>query len=54
MGDRARRSHVHRVDYRLYANDLTVRTNHVDATHAYWNGAATYLAVEEPPTSGAR
>ena len=40
--------------YRLYANDISVRTNHVDATHAYWNGAATYLALEEAPNAGAR
>lgn len=31
--------------YRLYANELTVRTNHVDASHAYLNGAATFLRV---------
>jgi predicted metalloprotease with PDZ domain len=42
------------IKYRVYANDLTVRTNHVDATHAYWNGAATYLTLQEAPTSGAR
>jgi predicted metalloprotease with PDZ domain len=42
------------IEYRLYANELTVRTNHVDATHAYWNGAATYLALEEAPGAGAR
>jgi predicted metalloprotease with PDZ domain len=42
------------VSYRVYANDLSVRTNHADATHAYWNGAATYLAVESAPTAGAR
>ena len=42
------------VKYRLYANDISVRTNHVDATHAYWNGAATYLALEEAPSAGAR
>jgi predicted metalloprotease with PDZ domain len=42
------------VKYRLYANDISVRTNHVDATHAYWNGAATYLAVEAAPGAGAR
>ncbi len=29
--------------YRLYANDLTVRTNHLDSTHGYFNGAATFL-----------
>jgi predicted metalloprotease with PDZ domain len=42
------------VRYRLYANDISVRTNHVDATHAYWNGAATYLGLEEAPAAGAR
>ena len=42
------------VKYRLYANDISVRTNHVDATHAYWNGAATYLALDEAPNTGAR
>ncbi len=35
-----------RVRYRVYCNELTVRTNHVDDTHAYLNGAATFLAVE--------
>ncbi|HMJ52716.1 MAG TPA: PDZ domain-containing protein [Polyangiaceae bacterium] len=42
------------VKYRLYANDISVRTNHADATHAYWNGAATYLGLEEAPSAGAR
>jgi predicted metalloprotease with PDZ domain len=42
------------VAYRLYCNDISVRTNHVDATHAYWNGAATYLGLEEAPHAGAR
>ena len=32
-----------RVHYRIYANDLTVRTNHLDTTHGYFNGAATFL-----------
>ena len=36
-----------RVRYRVYANELTVRTSHVDATHAFVNGAATFLAVED-------
>ncbi len=31
--------------YRLYCNELTVRSNHVDASHAYLNGAATFLGV---------
>jgi predicted metalloprotease with PDZ domain len=42
------------VRYRVYANDLSVRTNHADSTHAYWNGAATYLAAEGASTAGAR
>ena len=33
-------------DYRLYANQLTVRTNHVDDTHAFICGAATFVEVE--------
>ena len=33
------------VSYRLYANELTVRTNHLDATHGYFNGAATFLYI---------
>ncbi len=42
------------VRYQVYANDLTVRTNHVDSTHAYWNGAATYLTPDASPSDGAR
>jgi predicted metalloprotease with PDZ domain len=34
------------VRYRLYCNELTVRTNHVDDSHASLNGAAVFLAVE--------
>jgi predicted metalloprotease with PDZ domain len=34
------------VRYRVYCNEVTVRTNHADSTHAYLNGAATFLAVE--------
>ncbi len=33
------------VHYRLFANELTVRTNHLDQTHAYFNGAATFLYI---------
>ena len=40
--------------YLVYANDLSVRTNHVDTTHAYWNGAATLLALEGAADLGAR
>ena len=32
--------------YRLFCNDLTVRTNHADATHAQFVGAATFLHAE--------
>ena len=35
------------VRYRLYANDLTVRTNHLDNTHGYFNGAATFFYIPE-------
>ncbi len=31
------------VRYGLYAHDLTVRTNHVDPTHAFLHGPATFL-----------
>lgn len=31
------------ISYRLFANELTVRTNHFDDTHAYFNGAATFF-----------
>lgn len=32
--------------YRLFCNDLTVRTNHADASHAQFVGAATFLHAE--------
>ncbi|PSB40517.1 peptidase M61, partial [Chamaesiphon polymorphus CCALA 037] len=28
------------INYRIFANELTVRTNHLDATHGYFNPAA--------------
>lgn len=31
------------VRYRVFANDLSVRTNHLDATHGYFNGAALFF-----------
>jgi predicted metalloprotease with PDZ domain len=34
------------VRYHVYCNELTVRTNHVDETHAFLNGAAVFLAVD--------
>lgn len=33
--------------YRLYCNDLTVRTNHVDAAHAHLVGSASFLYLED-------
>jgi predicted metalloprotease with PDZ domain len=34
------------IRYRVYANELTVRTNHLDESHALLNGAAVFLAIE--------
>lgn len=34
-----------KVSYRIYANELTVRTNHLDATHGYFNGAALFFFI---------
>jgi len=31
------------VRYQIYANELTVRTNHLDSTHGYFNGAALFF-----------
>jgi len=33
------------VFYRIYANELSVRTNHLDTTHGYWNGAALFCYI---------
>ena len=35
-----------KVTYRLFCNELTVRTNHVDAAHAHLVGAASFLYLE--------
>ncbi|WP_416674726.1 M61 family metallopeptidase [Egbenema bharatensis] len=35
------------VQYRIYANELTVRTNHLDITHGYFNGAALFFYIPE-------
>ena len=35
-----------RVEYAVYGHDLSVRTNHVDDTHAFLHGPATFLYVE--------
>ena len=38
--------------YELYCNDVTVRTNHVDATHVYLNGAATFTTAAHDQAAG--
>ncbi|MFW6315756.1 MAG: M61 family metallopeptidase, partial [Cyanobacteriota bacterium] len=40
------------IAYKIYANELTVRTNHLDSTHGYFNGAALFFylpSLEEQP-----
>jgi predicted metalloprotease with PDZ domain len=32
--------------YKVYAHDLTVRTNHLDASHGYFNGAALFVSSD--------
>jgi predicted metalloprotease with PDZ domain len=34
-----------KVCYRVFANELSVRTNHLDATHGYFNGAALFFFI---------
>jgi predicted metalloprotease with PDZ domain len=33
------------IKYEIFANELTVRTNHLDATHGYFNGAAMFFFI---------
>jgi predicted metalloprotease with PDZ domain len=33
------------VTYRIFANELTVRTNHLDRTHGFFNGAALFFYI---------
>ncbi|MDJ0617954.1 MAG: M61 family metallopeptidase [Calothrix sp. MO_192.B10] len=33
------------IKYRIFANELSVRTNHLDSSHGYFNGAALFLRV---------
>ncbi len=35
------------VEYDVYAFELTVRTSHLDQSHAYWNGATLFLTSDE-------
>jgi predicted metalloprotease with PDZ domain len=34
------------VSYLVYANELSVRTSHLDASHAYFNGASVFMFVK--------
>lgn len=36
-------AHEWRVSYRVYANELTVRTNELNSDHAFWNNAALLM-----------
>ncbi|MEA5509200.1 M61 family metallopeptidase [Crocosphaera sp. UHCC 0190] len=33
------------IKYRVFANELTVRTNHLDSSHGYFNGAALFYFI---------
>ncbi len=35
-----------RLQYKVYANELTVRTSHLDGTHGYFNGATLFFYAE--------
>ena len=35
-----------RLKYRVYANELTVRTSHLDGSHGYFNGATLFFYSE--------
>jgi predicted metalloprotease with PDZ domain len=34
-----------RIEYQVFANELSVRTNHLDTSHGYFNGAALFFYV---------
>ena len=36
-----------KIRYRIFCNELTVRTNHIDRTHAFFTGAAVFLYIPE-------
>jgi len=38
------------VRYRVYANELTVRTSHLDGSHGYFNGANVFMFIPEHTT----
>lgn len=35
------------IKYKIYANDLTVRTNHLDSTHGFFTGAALFFYIPQ-------
>lgn len=35
------------IRYRIFCNELTVRTNHIDSTHAFFTGAAVFMYIPE-------
>ncbi len=41
------------VDYAVYGHELTVRTNHIDASHAFLHGPATFVYCPELRTQAA-
>lgn len=43
---KAGNANVH-LKYRVYANELTVRTSHLDGTHGYFNGATLFYYSEQ-------
>ncbi|MEH2072406.1 MAG: M61 family metallopeptidase [Nostoc sp.] len=42
------------VRYRIFANELSVRTNHLDASHGYFNGAAIFFRIADWETQPIR
>ncbi|MBL8910256.1 MAG: M61 family metallopeptidase, partial [Archangium sp.] len=50
LDKRSYRIEAHRkpvtLKYRVYANELTVRTSHLDGTHGYFNGATLFFYCE--------
>lgn len=36
------------IRYRIFGNELTVRTSHIDSTHAFLTGASVFMYVAEP------
>jgi len=43
----SRNTSLIKIRYRIFCNELTVRTNHIDATHAFLTGAAVFMYIPE-------